>query len=69
MKTVLVINSSAAREGSVSRTLVEETVERLIEANPFVKVLRRDVGQNPVPHLSVDTLNGVRGMPASCLTN
>jgi FMN-dependent NADH-azoreductase len=65
MKTVLVINSSAAREGSVSRTLVEETVERLIEANPFVKVLRRDVGQNPVPHLSVDTLNGVRGTPAT----
>ena len=65
MKNVLVINSSAAREGSVSRTLVEETVERLFEANPFVNVVRRDVGQNPMPHLSVETLNGVRGTPAT----
>ena len=65
MKNVLVINSSAAREGSVSRTLVEETVERLIEANPFAKVVRRDLGLDPVPHLSVDTLNGVRGTPAT----
>jgi len=65
MKNVLVINSSAAREGSVSRTLVEETVERLVEANPFVNVVRRDLGESPVPHLSTGTLNGVRGTPAS----
>ena len=65
MKSLLVINSSAAREGSVSRTLVEETVERLREANPFVNVVRRDLGQHPVPHLSIDTLNGVRGTPAT----
>ena len=65
MKSVLVINSSAAREGSVSRTLVEETVARLLEANPFAHVVRRDLGENPVPHLTTDTLNGVRGTPAS----
>src|SRR6476469_4323472 len=65
MKSVLVINSSAAREGSVSRTLVEETVVRLLEANPFAKVVRRDVGEHPMPHLTVDTLNGVRGTPAT----
>jgi FMN-dependent NADH-azoreductase len=65
MKSVLVINSSAAREGSVSRTLVEETVERLLEANPFAKVVRRDVGEHPMPHLTVETLNGVRGTPST----
>jgi FMN-dependent NADH-azoreductase len=65
MKSVLVINSSAAREGSVSRTLVEETVARLLEANPFADVVRRDLGEHPVPHLTTDTLNGVRGTPAS----
>jgi FMN-dependent NADH-azoreductase len=65
MKSVLVINSSAAREGSVSRTLVEETVVRLLEANPFTAVVRRDLGEHPVPHLTTATLNGVRGMPAS----
>ena len=65
MKSLLVINSSAAREGSVSRTLVEETVERLLESNPFAHVVRRDLGEHPMPHLTVDTLNGVRGTPAT----
>jgi FMN-dependent NADH-azoreductase len=65
MKSVLVINSSAAREGSVSRTLVEDAVASLLEMNPFAKVVRRDLGSDPVPHLTVDTLNGVRGTPAT----
>jgi FMN-dependent NADH-azoreductase len=65
MKSVLVINSSAAREESVSRMLVDETVARLREANPFAEIARRDLGEHPVPHLTTDTLNGVRGTPAS----
>jgi FMN-dependent NADH-azoreductase len=67
MQSLLVINSSAAREGSVSRTLVEEAVARLLENNPLAKVVRRDLGANPVPHLSVDTLAGVRGVPATMI--
>ena len=65
MKSLLVINSSAAREGSVSRTLVEEAVSRLQESHPFAAVVRRDLGANPVPHLTVDTLAGVRGVATS----
>jgi FMN-dependent NADH-azoreductase len=65
MKSLLVINSSAAREGSVSRTLVEDALARLLEIDPFAKVVRRDLGESPVPHLTVDTLNGVRGTPAT----
>ncbi len=65
MKSLLVINSSAAREGSVSRTLVEETVARLLEGNPFAEVVRRDLGAAPIPHLSIETLAGVRGVPAT----
>jgi FMN-dependent NADH-azoreductase len=65
MKSLLVINSSAAREGSVSRELVEFTVDRLLQSAPDAVVVRRDLGANPVPHLAVDTLNGVRGTPAS----
>ena len=69
MKSLLVINSSAAREGSVSRTLVEETVDRLLEASPEARVVRRDLGTTPVPHLTVDTLSGVRGQPATDAEN
>jgi FMN-dependent NADH-azoreductase len=65
MNSVLVINSSAAREGSVSRILVEETVAKLREQHPFAQVVRRDLGETPVPHLTVDTLQGVRGTPAT----
>ena len=65
MKSLLVINSSAAREGSVSRTLVEETVARLLESNPLADVVRRDLGASPIPHLTVETLSGVRGQPAT----
>jgi len=65
MKSLLVINSSVAREDSVSRVLVEDTVERLLAADPRAAVVRRDLGRSPVPHLSVDTLAGVRGTPVS----
>jgi FMN-dependent NADH-azoreductase len=65
MKSLLVINSSAAREGSVSRTLVEDAVATLLEANPTAKVVRKDLGTDPVPHLTVNSLNGVRGTPST----
>jgi FMN-dependent NADH-azoreductase len=65
MSSLLVINSSAAHEGSVSRTLVEETVSQLLRTDPFAEVVRRDLGTTPVPHLSVDTLAGVRGVPST----
>jgi FMN-dependent NADH-azoreductase len=69
MNSLLVINSSAAREGSVSRTLVEETVATLLGSNPEAQVVRRDLGASPVPHLTVDTLPGVRGTPATAAEN
>lgn len=65
MKSLLVINSSAAREGSVSRTLVDDAVSQLTEAYPGAHVVRRDLGESPIPHLSTDTLAGVRGVPAT----
>ncbi len=65
MKSLLVINSSAAREESVSRVLVQETVERLLAESPGSTVMHRDLGLDPVPHLSVESLAGVRGTPAS----
>jgi FMN-dependent NADH-azoreductase len=65
MKSLLVINSSAAREGSVSRTLVEETLAKLLEDSPYAEVVRRDLGAQPVPHLTVETLAGVRGTPST----
>ena len=65
MQHILAINSSVAGEGSASRLLVEETVDRLQAASVSATVNWRDLGADPVPHLTTATLAGVRGEPAT----
>ncbi len=63
MAIVLVLNSSVLGDGSVSKVLVEEAVERLLKANPGATVIHRDLGTEPVPHLTTANVAGVRGVP------
>jgi FMN-dependent NADH-azoreductase len=65
MSNILVINSSAAREGSVSRVLVSHAVEQLRETHPGAVVVERDLGAAPMPHLTSENLAGVRGTPST----
>jgi FMN-dependent NADH-azoreductase len=65
MANILVLNSSVQGGSSVSRVLVEETVRRLLESAPKSNVVRRDLGAAPVPHLTTETLAGVRGIPSN----
>ncbi len=65
MTKILAINSSVAGTNSVSRILVDETVRRLKQGDPFAQVTARDLGASPTPHLSADTVAGVRGNPAT----
>ena len=65
MANILVINSSAARDGSASRILVDHAVDLLLDADPGAAVVRRDLGAAPTPHLTGETLAGVRGVPAT----
>jgi FMN-dependent NADH-azoreductase len=65
MANILVINSSAAQRESVSRILVNSTVDLLLDANPGAVVVRRDLGAAPMPHLTSQNLAGVRGVPAT----
>lgn len=60
MDRILVVNSSVSGDESVSRTLVEDTVQRLLAASPRARVTRRDLGNAPVPHLTPTTVAGVR---------
>lgn len=62
MNRILAINSSISGAGSVSRTLVEDTVQRLLVANPDAMVTRRDLGDDPIPHLVQGTVAGVRAV-------
>ncbi|HVH01508.1 MAG TPA: FMN-dependent NADH-azoreductase [Amaricoccus sp.] len=64
MSNILVIDSAVSGEASVSRALVREAVAALTEGTP-ARVVHRDLGRDPVPHLSEATLAGVRGEPAT----
>ena len=61
MSHLLVINSSAAGAASVSKQLIDETVARLRTADPALVVVERDLGANPVPHLTPDSTAAIRG--------
>lgn len=61
MSTALVITSSALGEASVSNQLVEETVSRLRSQDPALRVIARDLGHDPVPHLTIDSATALRG--------
>lgn len=52
MATVLHINSSVRNEGSISRQLTSEFIEKWQAANPNDKIIERDLATNPVPHLT-----------------
>lgn len=63
MANILVLNSSASGNDSVSRVLVEEAVQRLVHANPGANIIERNLGTTPVPHLTTAALAGIRGEP------
>ena len=62
MSPVLVIDSAVSGEASVSKALVQEAVAALTEGTQ-ARVIHRDLGSDPVPHLTEATLAGVRGEP------
>ena len=62
---ILVVNSSAQGEASVSSGLARTFVEQIHSIDPSVRITVRDVGSSPVPHLVADTVAGIRGAPQS----
>lgn len=58
MANILVVESSARREGSVSRRLAEEFIQRWLAANPADQIVVRDVAAQPLPHLDMHLLGG-----------
>lgn len=58
MANVLVIESSARHDGSVSRGLTARFLERWREAHPGDRIQVRDLAREPVPHLDADLLGG-----------
>jgi FMN-dependent NADH-azoreductase len=61
MTKVLIIDSAATGDKSVSRKLTDEFAEQLRRVEPSVQIVRRDVGHAPIPHLTEDTVAAIRG--------
>lgn len=58
MSRVLVIESSARQQGSVSRELTQQFIANWKVTNPADQIQVRDVAANPLPHLDLTLLGG-----------
>ena len=60
MTNVLIIDSAATGDSSVSRRLTRE-LESILRARGPVRIVRRDVGAHTIPHLTADSTPAIRG--------
>ena len=63
MTNVLIIDSAATGDKSVSRKLTAEFAAQLKRRAPSARIVHRDVGRDPIPHLTEDTVSAIRGVP------
>jgi FMN-dependent NADH-azoreductase len=63
MKTLLQLNTSMFAEGGQSSKLAERFVAAWREANPGAKVVVRDIGREPVPHLTAERFGAFLAKP------
>jgi FMN-dependent NADH-azoreductase len=60
MTNVLIIDSAATGAASVSRKLTREAAERLQRRDPSARIVLRDIGSAPIPHLTEQTVPAIR---------
>lgn len=59
MSRVLIIESSARQQDSVSRQLTQTFISQWKAAHPQDQITVRDLAVNPVPHLDINLLGGL----------
>lgn len=64
---VLQLDSSILGDASASRQLTRQVVESLHERDPHLQIVHRDLGKEPVAHLTPDLLS-IRGAAAELLS-
>ena len=62
---ILILTSSAQGEASVSSKLALSFAQQAQSAHPGAHITLRDVGRNPIPHLTEETVAGVRAEPTT----
>ena len=63
MKTLLQINSSMFSTGGQSSLLAQKFVDQWREANPDGDVIQRDIGADPIPHLTAERFQSFLAKP------
>ena len=58
MSNVLIIESSARQQDSISRQLTQQFISQWQAAHPADQITVRDLAVNPVPHLDANLLGG-----------
>jgi FMN-dependent NADH-azoreductase len=62
---ILIVTSSAQGEKSVSSRLAAHFAEQVRQAQPGSRIVVRDVGRDPLPHLVEDMIAGIRAEASS----
>ena len=62
---ILIVSSSANGGASVSSQLAGRFVDSVRDAIPAARIVYRDVGANPLPHLTHATVAAIKGEPAT----
>ena len=65
MTKALILNSAVTGAASVSSRLTTAFAEELVARDPQTRIVTRDIGANPVPHLLPETVAGIRATAAT----
>jgi len=60
MANILIVDSAATGEASVSRKLTRALADTLQRRDPAARIVHRDVGAAPIPHLTEATVPAIR---------
>ncbi len=60
MLNVLILDSAATGEASVSRRITDAAAEAVRRRDPSATIVRRDIGAEPIPHLTEATVPAIR---------
>lgn len=60
MTNILILDSAATGDASVSRKLTAEFAEQISQRHPAARIVHRDVGRERIPHLTAETVAAIR---------
>ena len=65
MAKLLILDSAATGDASVSRKLTDGLAAEARARDAAVDIVRRDIGAAPIPHLTAETVGAIRGGEAA----